>query len=1023
MHLLFKEKHRLEQTEIPVDLNQKPADIVFLSYSDSDLNSFAEAWKLSLYNSKRNRITLRLANIDNLLHPISVDLYLENTLKKSKAILIRLIGGIPYWEYGVNEVKKLAEDQKIPLAILSADGRIDKRLDDFSNLPVSTLRQLSKLCDKGGSESAHSALVQMALTAGLYIKPLKDSQFIPSVGFWSPRNGIFNTFTDINFIKGKPIIIIVFYRSFITANDISPIKSLYNSFKKKGLTPLGIFVNTLKDPKSAKWISKQIFLLNPACIINATSFSAKNNSGETPFSQSIAQVFQIALSTNDKSLWKKQERGMSPTDLAMHVALPEVDGSIFLGVASFKKKQKINKSLQFKQTKHQTFNYGISSITRKVCSWINLKTGGKEKLNPAFILSSYPGKKWQIAHAIGLDTISSLKGILEDNGFLKNNNNINLIQEIKNSKTLWSLKEYKESIKYIPHQLREKIYKKWGSPSTDHLVRGDFFSFNAFHLGRSLIAIQPERTNRYYSKKESYHDLSSVPCHSYIAFYLWMRHKINCSAIVHIGTHGTLEWLPGKSVALSENCWPEVLAGNIPVIYPFIINDPGEALQAKRRINAITIGHIPPKIVKVEKVKKLEFLETLLDEYSNADGLDPNRRERLKKDILDEAKNIGVDDTLDISNDTDKNEALEKIDRFVCDVKETQFGEGLHIFGREQKNNTLFNSKESASKEKDSLTRCLRGEKITPGPAGSPYRGKFDVLPSGRNIYANDHLSLPSRSAFKQGEKIAAEFLKDYLQENGDWPKNIIIDLWASATMRTNGEEFAVALCLLGSKPTWVDGTERISGFEIIPLAVMNRPRIDVTLRVSGLFRDIFQSLSKLYNQIIHALSKREECKSLNPFGEEKEISRVFGPKPGTYGINVNLKSYENNVLNKESIAKSWLDSCSWAINGNIIKKEKSKIKKLLKNSESLIHFNDLKETDILANNEYVKHQGGYSVAKDVEGGRARIFNRVIYLFFIFCPHYYSQCFIPPSNWKCTRCPCRGHSCYTRNYFNFYFIS
>ena len=563
---------------------------------------------------------------------------------------------------------------------------------------------------------------------------------------------------------------------------------MYNSFKKKGLTPLGIFVNTLKDPKSAKWISKQIFLLNPACIINATSFSAKNNSGETPFSQSKAQVFQIALSTNDKSLWKKQERGMSPTDLAMHVALPEVDGSIFLGVASFKKKQKINKSLQFKQTKHQTFNYGISSITRKVCSWINLKTGGKEKLNPAFILSSYPGKKWQIAHAIGLDTISSLKGILEDNGFLKNNNNINLIQEIKNSKTLWSLKEYKESIKYIPHQLREKIYKKWGSPSTDHLVRGDFFSFNAFHLGRSLIAIQPERTNRYYSKKESYHDLSSVPCHSYIAFYLWMRHKINCSAIVHIGTHGTLEWLPGKSVALSENCWPEVLAGNIPVIYPFIINDPGEALQAKRRINAITIGHIPPKIVKVEKVKKLEFLETLLDEYSNADGLDPNRRERLKKDILDEAKNIGVDDTLDISNDTDKNEALEKIDRFVCDVKETQFGEGLHIFGREQKNNTLFNSKESASKEKDSLTRCLRGEKITPGPAGSPYRGKFDVLPSGRNIYANDHLSLPSRSAFKQGEKIAAEFLKDYLQENGDWPKNIIIDLWASATMRTNGE-------------------------------------------------------------------------------------------------------------------------------------------------------------------------------------------------------------------------------------------
>jgi len=260
-----------------------------------------------------------------------------------------------------------------------------------------------------------------------------------------------------------------------------------------------------------------------------------------------------------------------------------------------------------------------------------------------------------------------------------------------------------------------------------------------------------------------YHDLSRTPRHSYVAFYLWLKSQI-ADAVIHMGAHGTLEWLPGKSVALSDECWPEALTGELPVIYPFIVNDPGEAAQAKRRIGAVTIGHLPPPLADSTLPENLIRLEQLLDEYSTADGLDPARRGRLVAAIRDEARAAEVEHDLGLSASATPAEAIPRIDRFVCDLKESQFGDGLHVFGRGA----------CGAEERCALIDALSGRRVAPGPAGSPFRGRGDVLPTGRNLFAVDPRAVPTRAAHAQGIRLAEELLRRHLQDHGDWPRGIV---------------------------------------------------------------------------------------------------------------------------------------------------------------------------------------------------------------------------------------------------------
>ena len=973
MHVVFRESHGLEETATPTDLGQSPADLVALSFSDSDLGAFAAGWR----RAAGKLPPLRLANLAALTHPLSVDTYLEQTLEGAQAILIRLIGGVPYWEYGLNSVADLARRKKLALAVLPADGRPDPRLDELSTLPVSTLRRLQHLCDAGGAVAAQAALAQLALAGGLYAGPVRGAKTLPTVGAWTPDHGVTCPLAARDWTGDRPTVAIAFYRAYLAAADLAPIEALFRAMEARGFTPIGLFAPSLKAPEAARWLTRQIRALAPAAIVNATAFSGKGDDGASPLDAAGAPVFQIALATSDEAKWAEAERGLSPADLAMHVVLPEVDGRLFAGVASFKAPEGRDPDLQFARMAHRPRADRIEMIADRVKAWVDLGAKPAADKRAALILSTYPGKDWRMAHAVGLDALASAEAILEDmsEAGVDAPTGAPLAEALRAERIEWPLAAYKAALAALPAALRDDLTECWGAPEDDPLVAEGAFQFPATRRGGQLVALQPER-GWAEARVDDYHDLSRTPRHAYVAFYLWLRLHEGRDALIHIGAHGTLEWLPGKSVALSAECWPEALIGDLPVIYPFIVNDPGEAAQAKRRLGAATIGHMPPPLEEAKTPDRFARLEAILDEFSNADGLDPRRRDRLMESIREEAQAIGVEADLGLDAAANASEAITRIDRFVCDVKEGQFGDGLHIWGRAPGADPGFDAAASAASERAALIDALNGRRVEAGPSGSPYRGRTDVLPTGRNLYTTDPRSVPTRSAHAQGVKLAEELIRRHLQDEGDYPKGLIVDLWGSATMRTAGEEFAMALHLLGVAPKWDDGSERVSGFDILPLAMLDRPRIDVTLRVSGLFRDVFPTLSGLFQQAVEALAARDESAEWNPFVAGGAAgARVYGPAPGSYGLGIGAAMEDYTEEGRRAAGEAWLAASSYALGAEDAVRDDAGIAARVKGAEAFVHPQDLPETDLLLAMDYAGHEAGFAAAQGVTGGKAALYH------------------------------------------------
>ncbi|HQU68802.1 MAG TPA: cobaltochelatase subunit CobN [Albidovulum sp.] len=950
MHVIFRDSHGLEETDTPTDLGQDAADLVVLSFSDSDLGAFAAGWHRG-GGVARKMPALRLANLVALRHPLSVDTYAERTLSGARGILIRLIGGESYWPYGLAQVQDLARRKGIALAVLPADGREDARLDALSTLPGSTLRRLQALCDAGGAVAAQAALQQMALAAGLYAGPVAGDKTVPPFGWYLPGKGVAPAPAE----DDRPLAVVTFYRSYLTAADTDPVDALIAALEDRGFAAIGAFATSLKDAAAASWLAAELTRLAPAAIVNATAFSAKGTAGQpSPLDAAGCPVFQIALSTARRKDWAGSDRGLSPADLAMHVVLPEVDGRIFAGVASFKSPGTRDPDLQYARFAHRADPTRVAAVADRVTGWHRLAATPVADRKTALILSTYPGKGWQLAHAVGLDALASAEAILSEIGATGGSGNLGKV--LTEAALEWPVAEYLNALAILPEPLREALFVAWGDPASDPSVTDAHFRFHALRRGNALVALQPER-GEVKARADDYHDLSRTPRHAYVAFYLWLRAQ-GLHALVHIGAHGTLEWLPGKSVALSETCWPEALTGALPVIYPFIVNDPGEAAQAKRRIGAVTIGHLPPPLAASAIPEALTRLERLLDEYSTADGLDPARRDRLIAAIRDEAKGRGVEDDLGIPEGASPAEAITRIDRFVCDIKESQYGDGLHIFGTGQ----------CGAAERAGLIAALNGRRVEAGPSGSPFRGRSDVLPTGRNLFTTDPRAVPSRAAHAQGVKLAVELLRRHLQDHGDWPRALVVDLWGSATMRTAGEEFAMALHLAGLSPKWDEGSERVAGFEVVPLALLRRPRIDVTLRVSGLFRDVFPGLAQLFEAAAGVLAERDEAAGDNPY--RHATPRVFGPKPGLYGLAMAGAIEDYGPDGQAQAGEAWLSGSEWAINAQgAVHPARAALEAQVMGADGFVHVQDLMETDLLLASDYAAHEGGFAAAVAHLGG------------------------------------------------------
>ena len=547
------------------------------------------------------------------------------------------------------------------------------------------------------------------------------------------------------------------------------------------------------------------------------------------------------------------------------------------------------------------------------------------------MLPDYPARGGRTGYAVGLDTPASaaaIAEILSAAGYdVADCDAASLIAALAEGplEPVLTLADYEAALAATPSDFREAIEAAWGDPAADPACVGGAFRFRFVRLGRLVVAVQPDRGDPA-SRKGDYHDLTLPPRHGYVAFHVWLTAKERIDALIQLGAHGTLEWLPGKAVALTESCAPEILLGPTPVVYPFIVNNPGEAAQAKRRIGAATVGHLTPPLIAAGSHGAALELEGLYDEYAEAQGLDPRRARAIAALILERGRATGLIAECAAEAKAPE-EALAALDAWLCDLKDMRVGDGLHVFGRSPESADGFALDAQTSEtlaervaacgaaESLGLLTALAGRFLPPGPAGAPARGRLDVLPTGRNLYAVDPRSVPTRNAWEIGRRAADEVLARYAQDHGDWPKRIVLDLWGSATMRTGGDDLAQAFALIGCRPTWDVASNRVNGFEILPLAMLGRPRVDATLRISGLFRDVFPSQIALYSAAVRAVAALEESEDDNPLVAfaGASLARVFGAAPGAYGVGLGRRIADGGWGERAELADAYLAATSHA--------------------------------------------------------------------------------------------------------------
>ncbi len=1029
MHILATTSSSLDDLIEPVDLNQSPADVVVLSFSGSDLNGIAAAWSstkgggldaplwpaghlplkggdqqgvLSLPNSRqlseakprRQPISplegempskadggddncdgdnLVLTNLSDLRHPMSVDLWLEKTAAHAKVILVRILGGYDRWTYGVEELSRLAKQKKIALAMLPGECSMrDERLAAASTVSEETLADILACFREGGPDNMRLLVQRLAALANGGADVISPAVPMPKAGFYRPGAGIVDLESlTAGFPPGAPHLPILFYRSTLLANDAAPIDALFEALCARGFAPIPIFVSGLKDAEAIAFVEKAMTGLRPAAILTTTAFaSGADANNDTIFDRTGIPVFQIVVATTRREGWIEGRRGLNPADLAMHVVLPELDGRILAGVISFKDGSGSADLVNRPEPDR------VNQVAERIAAFLRMKMTARAKRKIVILMPDYPSAPGRTGYAVGLDVPQSVLSMLRQ--FSRAGYSVDDIP-LTARELLDRLDQKTGSLSLDDYAAAPGASEAWGNAQDDEDLDNGTYRFRAAQFGNVTVALAPDR-GRNADRRADYHSPDLPPRHALIAFGQWIRHKLAAQVIVHVGAHGTLEWLPGKTVALSKECFPELVTGGLPVIYPFIVSNPGEAAVAKRRISAVTIGHLPPVLTGAGLSDDEKKLELLVDEYAQADGLDRRRRDRLAKLIVDAARDTTIATDAGVSRDDDPDTALARIDAFLCDLKDFAIKDGQHVFGQVAEGDDDPLRITSAETERQALLDALDGKHIRPGPSGAPARGRRDVMPTGRNLYASDPRTLPTPTAFELGKRAADEILRRYLQDHGDWPKNLVFDLWGSASLRSGGEEVAQVLALMGARPVQDMATGRVTGIEVLPPAQLGRPRVDVTLRISGLFRDMFPALIALLDAAMRAIAAREEAPGDNPLAEEAQKlgaipPRIFGSAPGTYGSGIEEKLADGSWGKREELGRIYLDATSHAFGGadGEASHVPGQFAGRIVSADLLVHTGDDPGRDLLDGSADVAFIGGFSAAVAALGGKADV--------------------------------------------------
>jgi len=974
MHLLTTTSTTLDEIVEPVDLRQPPGDVVVLSFADSDLSGLAAAWAIE----KHRLPSVRFVHLRDLRHPMSVDLWIERVATRAKVILVRLIGGLDWWRYGVEQLSAVARDHDIKLALLPGEDRDDPRLAEASTLPPEELDTLLRFFREGGRENLRALLRRLGRHAGADVD-LVEPVPLPRLAGYFPGEGAIDLDRLVAGLSpGHPVVPIIFYRALLLASDAAAIDALCEALSTRGLAPAPFVIRSLKEATAAAFIRDALARLRPAVIVTTTAFAAGGDPGEpTPLDGPDVPVLHAVIATTKRGAWRESSRGLGAADLAMHVVLPELDGRVLAGAIAFKDPLSPHAELAFTALANRPEPDRIAAVADRVAALARLQAMPRAERRIAILMPDYPGAPGRTGYAVGLDVPASIVALLGDltaEGYevrFAPQTSGALLDALDADRVDASLPlaAYMRLLAGLPAEVTTRIHEAWGDPTDDPEVRDGVFRFRGVACGNVMVVLPPDR-GRSAERRVNYHDPALPPRHALVAFGLWLRHIFKADALVHMGAHGTLEWLPGKAVALTAACFPEAIVGALPVFYPFIVSNPGEAAQAKRRITAVTIGHLPPPLVATGLSGDALKLERLMDEYAEADGLDRRRRERLATLIVEATRQTGLGREAGIATEAGPDEALRRIDAWLCDLKDLSIKDGLHIYARASAAHDADTSwQTSATAERDALLAALDGRRVGPGPAGAPARGRRDVLPTGRNLFTTDPRMLPTPTAMEFGRLAAAEVLRCHLQAHGEMPRAIVIDLWGSATLRTGGEEIAQGLSLMGCRPTWDPATGRVTGIEVLPPAAFGRARVDVTWRISGLFRDLFPAQIALIDAATRAIAAREETADENPLAADWRTgsadsapARIFGTAPGAYGAGV--EDLIGREADRATIGASYLASASHAYGGPEGGATPTPaFAKRIASADLLVHPGDDPGRDLLEGAEDAAFVGGFAAA------------------------------------------------------------
>lgn len=1178
MHLLAAQPGGFVDEEGIIDLDQTPADIIILAAADSTLAALASGAR----GLPEDFPSIRLANWVQLLKPAAYDLYEHKVLDRARVVVVSLLGGQNYWEYGFERLQAWAAegatDQPRRLIIVPGDDAPDPALSDASNVSLEENRRVWRYLREGGIDNSQQLLQFLAahyLDADcLWHEPRvlpRCMLYMPAVcaeprvtetpkGQTSFVHSAQASFAEWqqrwrnNGNENCPVCVLLFYRSHLQSANTAMFDELIVELERQRLNPLPIAVASLKDAESLALVNALLAQGNASLILNTTGFasntvaspdlSSEPSEFYSPFALSIP-VLQLVLSSSTETDWLQHSQGLHGRDLAMQVVLPEMDGRILTRAVSFKAQSHFDSRCQMSVVRYELHRERAEFVAELAARYTTLASKPNREKRVALILANYPTKDGRIGNGVGLDTPQSTVNILRalagdgyplgDQECLPESGTA-LIQALlgavtNNPNTLHQLPcwqsmgmdEYLNYFRQLPGDCQEAVYRQWGAPEQDIKCRNGRLMLSGIRIGETFVGIQPARGFNI-DLLANYHDPDLIPPHSYLAFYFWLRHCYRVEAVIHVGKHGNLEWLPGKGTALSARCWPDIALGPVPHFYPFIVNDPGEGSQAKRRTQAVIIDHLMPPMTRAETYGELAALEGLVDEYYQARGMDPRREQWLRNEILTQVRESHVLEELgkDAGNADDK--LLEQLDAYLCDIKEAQIRHGLHILGVLPETDKLVDTlvallrlprgkevhsqgilhnlsedlgltvvgeaglepfdplaaghkpwtgerpavlasvsdapwrseadtrerlellahrwvksfvlehgasvdacdsrycdvqfsdlksgfpriwgqllyardiihralQQSVELEIRSLLDGLGGRFVPPGPSGAPTRGRLDTLPTGRNFFSVDNRAIPSPAAWAIGKRSAQALLERHLQEHGDYPKQLGLSVWGTATMRTGGDDIAQAFALMGVSPLWAAGSNRVVDFEIMPGFLLGRPRVDVTLRVSGFFRDAFPNVMKLYDAAVQAIAAldepgngntiqaniRERKRQLMDEGlAESEAARqasyrVFGSKPGAYGAGLQGLIDERCWEQRSDLAQAYLNWGGYAYGnqqGDGVCAPQA-FQYRLSQLEVVVQNQDNREHDILDSDDYYQFQGGMTNAVTIYSGQA----------------------------------------------------